>query len=109
MSGRATPSGDVDPATERVVGLVSGGYHLAVYACEIDDPPGHHLGYFKLCLSQPDNYWEADCLIKGCAKATFTSPEEAIDEAIWRAEEFARQLPSASEFIIYRVSGLSPL
>jgi hypothetical protein len=109
MSRRPAPSEDADPASERVVGLLDGGYHLAVYACDIDDPPGHHLGYFKLCLSEPANYWEADCLIKGCAKATFPSPEEAIEEAIHRAEELVRQLPRASEFMIYRVSGLTPL
>jgi hypothetical protein len=109
MSRPPTPSGDAAPATERVVGLVDGGYHLAVYACQIDDPPGHHLGYFKLCLSRPDNYWEADCLLKGCAKATFPSAEEAIEEAIYRAEELVRQLPRASEFVMYRVSGLAPL
>ena len=59
------------------------GYYLAFYAAAED---GGFLGYYKICTSQPVEYWGCQCVRKGCTEIIFSTREGALNAA----EEAAR-------------------
>lgn len=70
---------------ERVTGSFSG-YYVAVYACDMGEMGDKYLGFYKICRAEPANYWESDCLLKGCCQQLRSRGADALE----RAESLAR-------------------
>jgi hypothetical protein len=84
---------------ERIIGPVSGGYHIAAYANSVEgDTPGY-LGYFKICLLAPSNYWEAGaCVFKGCTPESYADPQRALHEALAAAVSRTELMPTSGDY-----------
>jgi hypothetical protein len=84
---------------ESIFGPVSGGYHVAAYANSVEgDPPGY-LGYYKICLLAPLNYWEAgSCVFKGCAPGCHPDPAQAVHAALAAAVARTDIMPATGDY-----------
>lgn len=83
---------------EEVTGPVQGGYYVAAYACALPEDPSRFIGYYKACLEPPASYWEADCVMKGCAPVAVHSPQLAVQVAIGKAIHDLGRVPDARHF-----------
>ena len=70
---------------ERVVGPIKG-YYIASYACEMGDLGESYLGFAKLCVTKPEDYWQA----RACAKFSCDELSKRAEEALESAERRAR-------------------
>ncbi len=57
------------------------GYFIAVYACAMGELGREYVGYYKVCRTKPVDYWEADCVLKGCAEGVSSTPGHALQDA----------------------------
>ena len=69
------------------------GYFIAVYACEMGELGHEFLGYYKICRSLPECYWEADCVLKDCTVQIYGTPEQAMAEAEQAARSQIGNMP----------------
>ncbi|MEJ6021020.1 hypothetical protein [Ramlibacter sp. PS4R-6] len=69
---------------ERVVGPIKG-YYIASYACEMGELGDRYLGFAKLCLARPEDYWQARACAKFSSEHLADSPEHAMETAETRA------------------------
>jgi len=69
---------------ERIVGPIRG-YYIASYACAMGHLGDRFLGFAKVCIARPDDYWMARACAKfSCAELADTA-EEALEDAEFRA------------------------
>jgi hypothetical protein len=68
------------PSQERISGSHKG-YHVAAYACPAAEDGSGFIGYFKVCRTSTRNYWDADCLLKGCGQFLWRTAAGALTEA----------------------------
>jgi hypothetical protein len=69
---------------ERVVGPIKG-YYIASYACEMGELGAQYLGFAKLCLAKPADYWQARACAKFSCEELSDCPEAALDSVERRA------------------------
>lgn len=65
---------------QRVTGPFRG-YHVAAYACEVGELGHEYFGYYKICAAVPADYFDAECLLKGCCEAQCATAQEALHAA----------------------------
>jgi hypothetical protein len=82
---------------DRSTGPVKG-YFISVYACQMGELGKEHLGYFKVCRSLPQSYWEADCIFKGCTPQLYRTAQEALLEAEKGAAAIIGEMPPLAQF-----------
>jgi hypothetical protein len=69
---------------ERVVGPIKG-YYIASYACEMGELGRQYLGFAKICVVKPEDYWQAKACAKFSADEIVHSAEHALESAEQRA------------------------
>ena len=77
---------------ERVVGPIKG-YYIASYACEMGELGDQFLGFAKVCVARPDDYWMARACAKFSCEDVATSAEEALEDAEFRARMQIANMP----------------
>ena len=77
---------------ERVVGPIKG-YYIASYACEMGEVGEQFLGFAKLCIAKPLDYWQANACAKFSADGLADSPEHAMESAERRARMQIANMP----------------
>ncbi len=84
---------------ESIIGPVSGGYHVAAYANSLEGDTQGYLGYYKICLTAPLSYWEAEgCVLKGCTVDSYEDSSEALREALAAGATRAGMMPSTADY-----------
>lgn len=94
---------------EKVTGPVEGGYYVAAYAYAPPESPSEYVGFFKLFVDEPESPWSSGSILKGRCDAFSATEESALDCAIRLGEKSAANLPPASAFADFRISGLTDL
>jgi hypothetical protein len=86
---------------ERSVGPVKG-YYLALCAYREAEADGRYRGFYKICAGEPDSYWDAICMVKGCTDTTAGDAQTALREAEALARQDAANLPAPGLLGAYR-------
>ena len=78
---------------ERILGPIRG-YYIASYACEMGELGEHYLGFAKVCLSRPEDYWMAKACAKFSCDELASTPEDALENAEFRARMQIANMPA---------------
>ena len=78
---------------ERIVGPIRG-YFIASYACEMGELGEQYLGFAKVCMSRPEDYWMAQACAKFSCEELASTAEDALDNAEFRARMQIANMPA---------------
>ena len=70
---------------ERVVGPIKG-YYIASYACAMGEFGRQFLGFARVCIAKPADYWKA----QACAEFSTSELLDSAEAALERAETWAK-------------------
>ena len=73
------------------------GFYVAAFASETGEPGESFLGHAKICRRRPENYWDANCLVKLCGERLHADAKPAIDEVLALAMSQLRTLAPQPE------------
>jgi len=85
---------------ERIWGPLNG-FYVAAYAEPIGDGD-RYAAYAKVCWTQPESYWEADCAFKLFGGEHHASEEAALRCVALEARSEITQLPSHARSLAER-------
>ncbi len=77
--------------TERIVGPISG-YFIASYACAMGELGREFLGFAKLCITRPQDFFEAKGFAEFTTSDLLDTAEAALERVEWRAKQRISQL-----------------
>ena len=78
---------------ERIVGPIKG-YYIASYACEMGDLGDQFLGFAKVCVSPPADYWMAQACCKFSSEELASTAEDALENAEFQARMQIANMPA---------------
>ena len=94
---------------ERIWGPLNG-FYVAAYAAPVGEDGERYCSYAKVCWTQPDSYWDADCAFKLFAGEHHHTIEGALGAAALTARaETALLPPPARKLAQRRQRGEAPI